>query len=170
MHAFCDTQINICPIRLQGGGGRVKYVQIRSMRKRVKLVLVYRSTLLWFSACTKLNMLCSVSIKFTGSPLNLIIQTKHLALFYMIEIMDMIDYICRVWQYKAVELPQYSITEGSMDIQFYRWMVLMKMLEFHFGMVPVAASEILAWIISLTLRSVTLDVHSMYTRCIPFRW
>ena len=34
--------------------------------------------------------------------------------------------------------------KGSVDIQFYRWMGLMKMLEFHLGVLPVALSESLA--------------------------
>ena len=29
-------------------------------------------------------------------------------------------------------------TKGSIDIQFYRWMTSMKMLEFHLGVLPVA--------------------------------
>ena len=35
-------------------------------------------------------------------------------------------------------------TKGSIDIQFYRWMGLMKMLEFYLGVLPVALSESLA--------------------------
>lgn len=75
---------------------------------------------------------------------------------------DMIQIERLVLQDTTVQRNFVQCTKGSIDIQFYRWMGLMKMLEFHLGVLPVALSESLAWIISLTLGITTFDVHLMY--------